>query len=199
MPKRSGDFDAWRLEKLSDPVNAAHYLNAALEDSPEVFLDAFKDVIQARKQVSKIARDAGVARESLYRSFSARGNPTLEMLYSVLKALDLDLKIDARVRLASLSNRLPQASKSARIRKRRRTWGVAGVSQQQLTLPYDQNTVPAVTHIQAASGIKPPEQYNSGASAVHISEVDFQAGFLPGFLASQAAASAGSYTQTSTV
>ena len=196
MPKRkrTGDFNAWRLEKLSDPVNAAHYLNAALEDSPDVFLDACKDVIQARKQVSKIARAAGVRRESIYRSFSSSGNPTLDVLYSVLKALELDLKIEPEARL-------PQVSRSARRRKKRRIgWGIAGVSQQQLTLPYDQNLVTAMTRIQAGtgikSGVKPPEQYDSGAgSVVYISDIDIQAGFLPGFVASQTAG-ASSYTQS---
>lgn len=90
MPKRTGDFNSWRLEKLADPVKAANYLNAALEDSPDVFLDAIKDVIQARK-VSTVAKQAGLTRESLYRSFSANGNPTLETLRSVLKALDLKI------------------------------------------------------------------------------------------------------------
>jgi len=112
MPKRTGDYNAWRLEKLADPVNAAHYLNAALEDSPDIFLDACADVIRAREQVSKVARRAGVTRESLYRSFSASGNPTLNTLHSVLNALQLQLKIEARPK-ASISRGTPRSARAA--------------------------------------------------------------------------------------
>jgi probable addiction module antidote protein len=183
MPKRTGDFDSWRLEKLSDPVNAAHYLNAALEDSPDVFLDAFKDVIQARKQVSKIAKEAGVARESLYRSFSASGNPTLDMLYSVLKALELDLKVEANARQAPATNP-PQMSKSRGSRKRGRGRVARGVSQQQLTLFYDQNPITSVPSVQGTSSFKGPEQRNTGATGINIVGVNLdEVGFMPGFYA----------------
>jgi probable addiction module antidote protein len=77
---------------LTNPIEAASYLNAAMEDSLEMFLDALKDVAQAH-QMSKVAKQAGVARESLYRSLSSQGNPTLEMLHSVLKALKLRIEI----------------------------------------------------------------------------------------------------------
>jgi probable addiction module antidote protein len=91
MPKRTaGDFNSWHLEKLSNPTNAANYLNAVLEDSPELILDAVKDVVQARK-VSEVAKQAGVTRESIYRTFSAGGNPTLETLKGVFQALNIQI------------------------------------------------------------------------------------------------------------
>lgn len=92
MPKRTVSYRADLLEKLTNPVEAAHYLNAAMDDSLEMFLDALKDVAQAH-QMSKVAKEAGVARESLYRSLSSQGNPTLEMLHSVLRALKLRIEI----------------------------------------------------------------------------------------------------------
>jgi len=93
VPKRTGDFHAWRSQKLADPVNAANYLNAALEDSPEIFLSAIKDVIKARESVTAVAGMAGVAPETLHRTFSATGNPTLETLSSVLGVLGLKISI----------------------------------------------------------------------------------------------------------
>jgi probable addiction module antidote protein len=143
MPKRTGDFKAWRLEKLSDPVNAAHYLNAALEDSPDVFLDAFRDVFQARKHVSQIAKEAGVTRESLYRSFSASGNPTLDTLCSVLKVLELELKIEAGAENALASNPMPQAARSTRSRKPRKRHRTSGNSQQP-SLSYESAALGAI-------------------------------------------------------
>jgi probable addiction module antidote protein len=82
-------YSGWRLEKLSDPKRAARYLNAAKKDSKEAFLHALKNVIQAN-QVAKVAREAGVSRESVYRSFSAEGNPTFDTFSAVLEAVDID-------------------------------------------------------------------------------------------------------------
>jgi probable addiction module antidote protein len=94
MPKRTGDYHTWLLGKLSDRVHAANFLNAALQDSSELFLACVKDVIEAGT-VSEVAQKAGVTRESIYRSFSATGNPTFETLTSVLAALGLKLQITA--------------------------------------------------------------------------------------------------------
>ena len=92
MPKRTRRDREWQLDKLSDPEIAASFLNAALEDSMEVFLSALGKVAQAN-QISKVAKESGVQRETLYRSLSERGNPTLDTLTGVLSALDLRISI----------------------------------------------------------------------------------------------------------
>jgi probable addiction module antidote protein len=43
--------------------------------------------------MAKVAKDAGVQRETLYRSFSEQGNPTFETLSSVLGVLGMKLSI----------------------------------------------------------------------------------------------------------
>lgn len=105
------------MEALQDPEEAANYLNVALEDSPEMFRKACLNVIQARK-VAKVAKRAGVTRESLYRSFSAAGNPTLDTLHSVLEALDLHLGIQAR--LGGTDNVFHKTAPSKRARSQKR-------------------------------------------------------------------------------
>jgi len=80
------------LKALLVPSEASAYLNAALEDSPEAFLKALRNVAQAR-QMTKVAKDAGIQRETLYHSFSEQGNPTLETLSSVLGALGMKISI----------------------------------------------------------------------------------------------------------
>ncbi|MGA9544719.1 MAG: addiction module antidote protein, partial [Candidatus Sulfotelmatobacter sp.] len=87
-------YNQWRLEKLSSPEQAARYLNAARRDSKEALLDAVKNVIQAN-QVARVAREAGVSRESVYRSFSAEGNPTFDTFDSVLAAVGVKIKFEA--------------------------------------------------------------------------------------------------------
>jgi probable addiction module antidote protein len=83
------------LESLSDTEEAAFYLEAALDDSNEMFLVALRDVAESR-QMSKVAEDAGVAREALYRMLSDTGNPTLSTLTSILDALGVRLRISPK-------------------------------------------------------------------------------------------------------
>ena len=92
MPKRTREHQSWLIEKLANADRAASYLNRALGDSPEMFLEALRDVAQAQ-QMTRTARKAGVTRESLYKLTSVTGNPTLGSLYSVLSALDLKIEI----------------------------------------------------------------------------------------------------------
>jgi probable addiction module antidote protein len=62
---------------------------AASEDGdPRALVTALGDVIRARN-VSKIARDAGLTREGIYKAFSADGNPSLSTVVRVARALDL--------------------------------------------------------------------------------------------------------------
>jgi len=92
MPKRTTPYRDRLLERLSVPEEAANYLNAAMDDSPEIFLEALRDVAQAR-QIANVARTSGLTREAIYRSFSSEGNPTLSTLTSVLCALNLKIAI----------------------------------------------------------------------------------------------------------
>jgi probable addiction module antidote protein len=142
MPKRTGDFNAWRLGKLSDPQNAANYLNAALEHTPELFLDAVKDVVQARK-VSLVAKQAGVSRESIYRTFSATGNPTLDTFTSVLRALDVEISGFRARGVANSATPVPETGGVRSVRRGRRRKSATRVNSLQLSFTYDQN--PLVT------------------------------------------------------
>jgi probable addiction module antidote protein len=92
MPKRVTDYRKTLLDGLSDPLEAAHYLEAALEDSDEMFLVALRDVAEAR-QMAKVAEHAGVAREALYRMLREKGNPTYKSLASILEAVGLRLSV----------------------------------------------------------------------------------------------------------
>ena len=92
MTPKTSSYRESLLSALLDPVEASAYLNASLEDSPEAFLKALKNVAQARSMTS-VAREAGIQRETLYRAFSEQGNPTFETLSSVLGALGMKLSI----------------------------------------------------------------------------------------------------------
>jgi probable addiction module antidote protein len=84
-------------ELRRDPEFAAEYLKAALEDTdePQVLLIALRHLAEAKGGIAKVAKAAGVERESLYRAFSTRGNPRLSTLTAVNKALGLKLMVEA--------------------------------------------------------------------------------------------------------
>ncbi len=94
MASKTSSYREALLESLADPNEAVLYLNAVLEDYPKGFLKALRNVAQAR-QMSKVAQNAGIQRESLYRALSDDGNPTLDTFTSVLAALGLRMTISS--------------------------------------------------------------------------------------------------------
>ena len=80
-----------------DSEFAVEYLKAALEDSqePKVLLIALRRITQARGGFAKVARAAGIERESLHRALSVRGNPRLSTLVAVIHAIGLKLTVEA--------------------------------------------------------------------------------------------------------
>ena len=83
-------------ELRRDPAFAAEYLKSALEDAeePKVLLVVLRQLAEARGGIAKIAKAAGVERESLYRALSPSGNPRLSTLTAVLKAVGLKLSVE---------------------------------------------------------------------------------------------------------
>jgi probable addiction module antidote protein len=79
-----------------DPGFAVEYLRAALEDQdePRALLIALRHLAQAQG-VAKVAKAAGIERESLYRALSARGNPRLSTLVAITRAIGLKLTVEA--------------------------------------------------------------------------------------------------------
>jgi probable addiction module antidote protein len=85
-------------KKLKDDAGfAALYVKAALEDTdePKVLLIALRRITEARGGFAKVARAAGIERESIHRALSARGNPRLSTLVAVTKAIGLRLTVQA--------------------------------------------------------------------------------------------------------
>jgi probable addiction module antidote protein len=94
--KASVSHDEAMVRRLrKDPEFAAEYLKAALEDQdePRVLLIALRHLAQAQG-VAKVAKAAGIERESLYRALSERGNPRLSTLFAVTKAVGLRLTVE---------------------------------------------------------------------------------------------------------
>jgi probable addiction module antidote protein len=84
-------------EHLRTPEEMAAYLDAWLTDAPEDsagIARALGDIARA-KGMAQLARDTGMSRESLYKALSDSGNPSLDTVLRVAKALGLRLRAAA--------------------------------------------------------------------------------------------------------
>ena len=80
-------------EYLDSTEMIQSYINEALADSdPRVLQAALGDIAKA-KGMSDIAKQAGVGRESLYKSLSMTGNPSWQTISKVLRSLGYKLEL----------------------------------------------------------------------------------------------------------
>lgn len=87
--KKIAPFDA--SDYLDNEEVIAEYLSAALEDeNPDVFLAAVCDVAKARG-MSRLAKDANLGRESLYKALAPGAKPRYKTVLKLLRALGVNL------------------------------------------------------------------------------------------------------------
>lgn len=90
-------FEDHLYEKLRDQDYAIEYLKAASEDGIEEFLHAVKEVASAQEGgITSVAKQAGLGRESMYKSLSKRGNPHIRTLDSILSAIGMEFCVTKR-------------------------------------------------------------------------------------------------------
>ena len=82
-------------EHIRDDADVAAYVEAALEDGDHRVVAAVLGDIARAKGMTQVARDAGLGRESLYKSLSSDGNPEFSTVLRVLKALGIRLRATA--------------------------------------------------------------------------------------------------------
>ena len=84
-------------EHLRTPEEMAAYLDACFEeagDDAAFIAKALGDIARA-KGMSQVAHDAGLSRESLYKSLSGDRNPGFDTILKVMGALGLKLHAEA--------------------------------------------------------------------------------------------------------
>ncbi|MBK8286396.1 MAG: putative addiction module antidote protein [Ahniella sp.] len=82
-------------EELKSDEDCALYLQAIIDEADgdeKLIAAALGDIARARGMM-QVARDSGLAREALYRSLSADGNPSFATVLKVTKALGLKITI----------------------------------------------------------------------------------------------------------
>ena len=78
-------------EDLDTPEAIALFMTDALETGDAGYIAHALGIVARAHGMSEIARKAGVNRESLYRTLSSNGNPSLTNFLAVMRALDIDL------------------------------------------------------------------------------------------------------------
>ena len=82
-------------EHLETEEDMAAYLNVALEEGDlGLIMATLGDIARARR-IAVVADEAGLGRESLYKSLSANGNPEFATVLKVMSALGLRLQATA--------------------------------------------------------------------------------------------------------
>jgi probable addiction module antidote protein len=89
MTDKLTTFDPADLLKSDEAIEV--FLAEALETGDAGHIASALGVVARAKGLTKIARETGLAREQLYKSFSTTGNPTLETTLAVMKAIGFEL------------------------------------------------------------------------------------------------------------
>ena len=85
------DFDA--AEYLNSEQDIADYLTAVIEDNdPALLAAALGDMARARG-MTQVAKDAGIAREALYKALRPGSEPRFETISRVCAALGVRLVV----------------------------------------------------------------------------------------------------------
>ena len=80
-------------DHLKTEEDIAAYLEAVFEDGDPALMAHALGVVARARGMAKIAKKAGLGRESLYKALSPEGNPQLTTIVKVLRALDLKLTV----------------------------------------------------------------------------------------------------------
>ena len=78
-------------EDLTSDEAITTFMAEAFETGDAGYIAHALGVVARAKGMSEIARETGLSREQLYRSFSETGNPTLKTTIAVMKALGIGL------------------------------------------------------------------------------------------------------------
>lgn len=89
MTEQIYDYDP--AQALDSPEAMALFIADALDTGYTAYIAKAMGVVARAKGMTELAKETGLAREQLYKSFSERGNPTLKTMLAVMRALGVDL------------------------------------------------------------------------------------------------------------
>lgn len=87
MTEKLTTFDP--AEHLDSTQAIADFMAAAFETDDPAYIAHALGVVARVRGMTEIAKQTGLSREQLHRSFSAEGNPTLRSTLAVMRALGI--------------------------------------------------------------------------------------------------------------
>jgi len=93
MTEKLTTFDP--ADYLETDGDRAQFISEALETGDSVFIAKALGIVARSKGMTAISGDSGIHRDTLYRSLSEQGNPTLKTILAVLNALGIKLTAQA--------------------------------------------------------------------------------------------------------
>ncbi len=96
--KNTISYESDLIESLKDPEEAAIYLQVAFDEFQEdghmeAFLLALANVAKAQGGIAALAEKTDLNRQTLYRTLSKEGNPTLDTFGAIIKQLGFFIMI----------------------------------------------------------------------------------------------------------
>ena len=91
MPLETQPWDGAKYLKSKEDVAA--YLEAAFEEGDASEIAHALGIAARSEGMTRVARETGLSRESLYRALSSEGNPGLVTVLKVVKALGLRVSV----------------------------------------------------------------------------------------------------------
>lgn len=89
MAEKLTTFDPAELLTSDEAIVA--FMADAFESGDAGYIAHALGVVARARGMTEIAKETGLSREQLYRSFSERGNPTLKTTLAVMRALGVEL------------------------------------------------------------------------------------------------------------
>ena len=93
MGEKLTTFDP--AELLTSDESIATFMVDAFETADAGYIAHALGGVARARGMGEIAKETGLSREQLYRSFSDRGNPTLKTTLAVMKVLGIELTAKA--------------------------------------------------------------------------------------------------------
>lgn len=91
LPKGWEEFTIEELLETEEDIQ--YFLEAAFEDYDPAHVAHALGIVARARGMTKVAKKTGLTRAALYRALSKDGNPSLDTLLRVMKALNLQVKV----------------------------------------------------------------------------------------------------------
>jgi probable addiction module antidote protein len=91
--KNMTGFESDLMEKLLDPEFSSAYIMSAIVDNDVNFFPvALGDVAKAHG-VSKLAKETGINRRTLYKVFDKNGRPSFDLVAQITQSLGMEIQV----------------------------------------------------------------------------------------------------------